>query len=292
MPTTKSPLRYPGGKTQLTNYVKAIIELNFNDKPTYIEPFSGGAGVAISLLLDGVVQNIVINDYDKAIYYMWHSILYETDEFIKLIYDTPISLEEWHRQKKIQNNFSDYSILEKGYSTFFLNRTNHSGIISAGPIGGKNQNGKYKLDCRFNKDDLINKIEKISLEKDRINLHNLDALELIELYLYKSDSIQSSNVFTFFDPPYYKKGPELYTNFYTHDDHLLLSKAINALSDHKWIVTYDICEEIKYMYSNTSGYEYALNYSLSKKTTASEFIFFSNTTQIPNHDKIKLLTFS
>ncbi|WP_411347746.1 DNA adenine methylase [Paenibacillus sp. WLX2291] len=292
MSTTKSPLRYPGGKTQLASYVKDIIELNFDDKPTYIEPFSGGAGVAISLLLDDIVKNIVINDYDKAIYYMWYSLLYNTEDFIKLIQDTPISLEEWHNQKNVQNNFSNHNILEIGYSTFFLNRTNHSGIINAGPIGGKNQTGKYKLDCRFNKFNLIKKITKIATEKERIKLHNLDALELIELYLNNHNNTEGKNIFTFFDPPYYKKGPELYTNFYNHEDHLLLSKAINALDDHKWIVTYDICEEIKQMYTTVNGYEYALNYSLSKRSKASEFIFFSKQTQIPNFNKIKLVNFS
>ena len=203
-----TPLRYPGGKTKLYLLVKELIKVN-NCK-TYIEPYAGGAGVALKLLFNNDVQKIMINDFDKAIYSFWYSVLNYTDELVKKIEETPITMEEWYIQKNIYENKSNSnSILELGFATLFLNRTNRSGILKAGVIGGKSQEGNYKLDCRFNKVELIKKIKKIASFKSRIKLYNLDA----EVFIRRNVS-KTKDSFTFFDPPYYKKGPGLYTNFY------------------------------------------------------------------------------
>ncbi|XKE96532.1 DNA adenine methylase (plasmid) [Metaplanococcus flavidus] len=287
MPATKSPLRYPGGKTQLAKYINDIIDTNFNHTPMYIEPFAGGAGIALSLLLKNKAQKIVINDYDPAIYLMWHSLLYFTDDFNYKITNSKLDIDEWYRQQEIQQNPSRHTEFEIGFSTFYLNRTNRSGIIKAGPIGGKNQTGKYKLDCRFNKENLMKKVNIISSEKDRIKLHNLDALELIEIYFSKKEAAE--DYFTFFDPPYFKKGPGLYTNFYDYEDHLNLSSIIKSYSNHKWIVTYDDCVEIQDMYSSLKNYNYSLNYSLSTKKKTSELIIFSDKVEIPSSKNIVFL---
>lgn len=287
MPVTKSPLRYPGGKTQLANYIEDVISLNYDSPPTYIEPFAGGAGVALALLLNNKSQEIVINDYDPAIFLMWDSLINYTEDFTKKILAVDIDIEEWEKQSDIQRNPFKYSEFEIGFSTFFLNRTNISGIIKAGPIGGKNQEGSYKLDCRFNKNNLIKKINAISSEKHRIQLHNLDALELIDLYFSRESA--EEDYFTFFDPPYFKKGPGLYTNFYSYDDHLELSEAIKSFAHHKWIVTYDDCDEIKKMYSSLRNYNYSLNYSLSTKKRTSELIVFSDKIEIQESVNINFI---
>ena len=149
-----SPLRYPGGKTQVYEFVRELIELN--GSTTYIEPYMGGMGIALKLILDNKVDKIMVNDYDKSIYAFWYSVLNYTDNLIHLIETTPISIEEWKNQRRIQDNKnSSKDLLALGFSTLFLNRTNRSGIIKAGVIGGLQQNGNYKLDCRFNKERII-----------------------------------------------------------------------------------------------------------------------------------------
>ncbi|WP_240181115.1 hypothetical protein, partial [Staphylococcus aureus] len=185
---------------------------------------------------------------------------------------TTIDIDTWHIQKNIRKNLTDYSILEIGFSTFFLNRTNRSGIIDkAGPIGGFKQNGNYLIDCRFNKESLIKKIVQISNLKENIEVYNMDALEFIDKVLMKRRS-----VFTFFDPPYYKKGSGLYTNYYLHEDHHNLANYIQRkLKNRKWIITYDKCDEIKKMYDNLVFKEINLNYSLQNKKTAIEYMFYS-----------------
>ena len=170
-----TPLRYPGGKTKVYDYVKELIFLN--ECTTYIEPYAGGAGVAINLLLNGDVKKIMINDYDRAIYAFWYSVLYHTEELIFKIEKTEVCIEEWYRQKEIQNYKQETEdLLELGFSTLFLNRVNHSGIIKGGVIGGKNQDGNYKMDCRFNKNSIIKRIRAIARNRSRIKIYNLDVI--------------------------------------------------------------------------------------------------------------------
>lgn len=275
-----SPLRYPGGKYKLYNYIAELVRVN--DCTTYIEPFCGGAAVAIELLLNGIVNKIIINDYDYTIYCFWYSILYETEAFIELIQNVDVSLQEWHAQKKIRNGIDDYDILEIGFSTFFLNRTNRSGIIDkAGPIGGLNQTGNYAIDCRFNKERLITEIRRIAEQREHIELYNMEALTFIEEVV-----VHTKKSFVFFDPPYYGRGPELYTNFYAHGDHLNLSKAIlTKLKNRKWVVTYDNVNAIKSMYRKVRSIEISLQYTLQEKRKSSEVMFFSRTVVRPQNEQ-------
>ncbi|MCD8148463.1 MAG: DNA adenine methylase [Clostridiales bacterium] len=271
-----SPLRYPGGKYKLYDYVSELIKIN--DCNTYIEPFCGGAAVAIELLFSGVVKNIIINDYDYSIYCFWNSVLHRTDDFIHMISQVEVSMDEWYKQKAIREDLDNHDELEIGFSTFFLNRTNRSGIIDkAGPIGGFSQQGDYPINCRFNKERLINQIERIGEKSEYIRLYNMEALDLIDDVI-----LGTRKTFTFFDPPYYGKGPGLYTNFYSHGDHANLAHMIlDKLRNRKWIVTYDNVNAIKSMYSRTDSIEFELKYSLQSKRSGSEVMFFSKHVQRP-----------
>ena len=273
-----SPLRYPGGKTQVYEFVRELIELN--GSTTYIEPYMGGMGIALKLILDNKVDKIMVNDYDKSIYAFWYSVLNYTDNLIHLIETTPISIEEWKNQRRIQDNKnSSKDLLALGFSTLFLNRTNRSGIIKAGVIGGLQQNGNYKLDCRFNKERIIQNIKLIASMREKIKLYNMDAEKFIRLNISKT-----KNSFTFFDPPYYAKGPGLYTNFYNHEDHVSLSRTIKKhLKGKNWILTYDVVPEIFQMYNEFRNEKYYLNYSVTKPSKGIEYIFYSDMLDLPQN---------
>jgi DNA adenine methylase len=272
-----SPLRYPGGKGKIANFIKLVFEKNLLLDGCYVEPYAGGASVALSLLFGEYSSKIIINDFDRAIFAFWHSVLYETEKLCALIYDTKIDIITWREQKEIQKQKENVSLLELGFSTFFLNRTNRSGIIKAGVIGGNDQLGKYKIDARFNKIDLVNRIQRIAKYKDRILLFNLDAIELIKTI---TQSLPEKTLI-YFDPPYYLKGKDLYVNHYKHEDHLLVSKMINGISKHKWIVSYDNAPEIKEMYKKHKNFEYALNYSAVNATTGIEIMIYHKELFIP-----------
>lgn len=285
MPITQSPLRYPGGKTQLYKFVRNIIKKNNISSPIYVEPFAGGAGLAIELLLKGDVDSIVINDFDKAIYKFWYNVLYNTDNLIDLIEKTPVNIEEWEKQRSIYNNQDNYSSLEVGFSTFFLNRTNRSGIIKGGPIS-RNNNGRYTLDCRFNKVDLINKIRRISNLKEKIRLYNHDAIYFIQHVL---PTFPTKQLFIFFDPPYYKQGKNLYTNFYSHDDHKELCFVIKGITESNWITTYDYHENIADLYKDVPTKIYQIQYSANKKRKEVEYLFHNKNTLVESFDKVQFI---
>lgn len=265
-----TPLRYPGGKAKFANFVKDLITLN-NLSGDYLEPYAGGAGVALDLLFNDYCQNIHINDYDQAIFHFWQSVTNDTDHFLEKLWNTPITIDEWHKQKLILSTPEQHTELEYGFAAFFLNRTNRSGILKAGVIGGKNQNGNYKLDARFTKENLAKRIEKIGQYKDRIKVYNLDALELLN----KVDQILPQDSLIYLDPPYYVKGQGLYRNFYNHDDHIAIRKALDNLKT-QWIVSYDNCTEIKEIYSGYRQEDYELNYSAYYKTKGSEVMIYCN----------------
>lgn len=274
-----SPLRYPGGKGKLATFMKnAILENDLLDG-TYVEPYAGGAGIALALLFEEYVRNIVINDLDRSIYAFWYSVLNYTDELCSLINDAEVTIETWQKQREMQAKKMNIGLLELGFSTFFLNRTNRSGIINAGVIGGIGQKSNWKIDVRFNKVDLIRRIKKIAYYKSRITLYNLDAVHLINNVI----PALSNRTLIYFDPPYYIKGKDLYVNFYSHEDHIDLYNTITNNVRQKWILTYDNAEDIFQMYKHYRPHSYELNYSMGKKTKGTEMMYFSDNFIIP-HD--------
>jgi len=266
---------------------EVLIENNICDG-TYIEPYAGGAAVALTLLMEEYVWNVIINDIDPAIYAFWHSVLNDTEWILKNLHETPVTIDEWHFQKTIFEHPEQYPKNAVGFSAFFLNRTNRSGILNGGVIGGKRQTGKYKLGARFNKKDLHDRIKKIAQRKNRIQLYNLDAREFLKKVCCKI----KGKVFFYFDPPYYDKGSLLYTNHYTHADHAKMANAIRKIP-YPWIVTYDDVPQISDLYSWVPSIRFSLTYSAHlKRPKAAELMFFKGV-QLPNYIiKMKMPYFS
>lgn len=284
MPETISPLRYPGGKSRLAPLVKYIIEhKTAANVTTYIEPFAGGAGVALDLLLGGTVDKIIINDYDKAIYSFWRAVITEPDRFIQTIVQTPVTVEEWRRQKEIYSKDNKKYSFELGFAAFFLNRTNRSGILTAGPIGGYNQTGNYQIDVRFNKENLIHRISQIALHRKSIKVYNKD----IRSFIVQIINPMQENAFVYFDPPYYIKGKELYINYFQENDHIEIRDHIVQHLTCPWIMTYDAEENISTIYKEYKQMLYNLNYSLANKGQSSELIIFSEQNMCPSNTELE-----
>nr|DAD64598.1 MAG TPA: DNA adenine methylase [Caudoviricetes sp.] len=279
-----SPLRYPGGKGKLTPLIELLIDVYGHRGGTYIEPFAGGAGIAMELLEREVVSEVVINDLDKGIYSFWRAILYETDRFLECVNNVPLTIDEWKRQRSIcfENN-KRYSF-ELGFATFYMNRTNRSGIIKAGAIGGIRQSGLWKLDARFNRKDLILRIKKIANNKSKIHLYNKDIKIFLEKYVPKYEE----NAFIYFDPPYFNKGKELYLNFFDYSDHIRIEKLIGDNVNCDWVITYDDTPVIEKIYKNYCIRKIKLNYSLGRKRASNELIIFKDKRIIPTLEDLKI----
>lgn len=267
-----SPLRYPGGKAKLFPFFAALIKENNLFGSEYCEPYAGGAGLAIQLLTQGFVDRVSINDIDCSIYAFWRSALYDTDKFCGLIESTPVTVDEWHRQKDIWKQGDTGNNLTLGFSAYFLNRTNRSGIIEgAGPIGGYAQAGKWKIDVRLIKENQIKNLKTLSRYASQIDVSNLDALDFFR------KSIAKENTFVYLDPPYFAKGHKLYKNFYKPEDHIQIAQELTRHRDSKWVVSYDDVNQIRDAYKSFSPITYLLNYSAGHKTIGSEVIYLSDT---------------
>lgn len=275
MPVTDTPLRYPGGKTQLSPFVTELLRENNLLQCIYCETFAGGAGIACRLLLNGTVSEVWINDIDPSIHAFWHSVLNRTDDLCERIERAEVNMDEWYRQRRVQTDGRS-SMLSLGFSTLFLNRTNRSGILRGEVIGGKEQTGNYLIDCRFDRKDLIRKIRRIALYREQIKLTRIDALEYVSKELKKLPEHTLVNI----DPPYYRAGPDLYTNWYTHQNHIALALEVRALRCH-WMLTYDDADEIRAMYPGLRHYRKTLTYSAQVKRSAAELLVLSDSLMTP-----------
>lgn len=277
-----SPLRYPGGKGKLAPFMGLMINKMNIKNGTYIEPFVGGAGVALMLLMEGYVDDIVINDYDKAIYSVWRAIISESENLVDRILDTPVNIDEWKKQKEIYVEQNKKYSLDLAFATFFLNRTNRSGILKGGPIGGFEQTGNYGIDARYNAEKLVERIRAIAKYKKHIKVYNKEIVSFIENVLPN----YGQNSLTYFDPPYFNKGPELYKNFFDKKDHAKIAQLIlNGVSGN-WIITYDDTPEIINLYKQQCVRRYDLNYSAANTGKSSEVIVFNDNKFCPTNQEL------
>jgi DNA adenine methylase len=274
-----TPLRYPGGKAKLSEYVKEIIRANKLYDGEYVEPYAGGAAVGLELLFQEYVTKIHINDLSQPVYSFWKAVLSETDELCRLVKNTRLSVASWDRQKRIFANPREHSYVQLGFATFFLNRTNRSGILNGGIIGGRDQTGPWKIDARYNADELIFRIESIAKMRRKIKLTRSDALALLRFGLPE----WPKKTFIYLDPPYYEQGRDLYYDFYEQGDHAELAKFIAAKMQSKyWIVSYDNVAPIKKLYSDFRSVVYNVGYTARERRTGKEVMFFSPTLETPD----------
>lgn len=271
-----SPLRYPGGKAQLFPLVRDILVANRLNGATYIEPFAGGAGLALKLLADNVVSRIIINDLDIHIFAFWYSALHASEALCEMIRRTPVDCEHWNLQRSVYQKADSRDFLSLGFSTFYLNRTNVSGVLTGGMIGGKSQRGEYKLDARFDKKALIEKVCFVAKQKDRILLFNDDVMD----FLRRVEVSSTRKALINFDPPYVQKGATLYKNSFTESDHRRLAKAILACRK-KWIVTYDVCPLVSELFKTKRMGQIGVYYSARNPRLANECIIFSDNLKLP-----------
>lgn len=273
-----SPLRYPGGKSAFAPFVAELMCHNGLDGGEYLEPYAGGAAVALELLFHGVARRIHINDLDTAVFDFWSVVVNHPDEILKLLSDTPINMEQWLYWREVLRGNVETDQVHRGFATLFMNRTNRSGILKAGVIGGLSQAGTYKLDARFNKEVIAKRIEQIALRASQITVHSEDAFALLK----NCHKFLPLNSLIYLDPPYYEKGQGLYRNFYEHQDHQKIAKTLFSTKFRRpWLVSYDNVDQIRDMYRYAEERTYGLNYTAQTRYVGSEVMFFSDRLKVP-----------
>ena len=277
---TLSPLRYPGGKAFMTDFLTEFIKDNYSVKPVYVEPYAGGAGAALNLLFNGTVDKILINDANIAIFSFWDNLINNTQKFLRKFDSVTPTLEEWMRQRDIFNKLKNISQsnLDLAFAVFFLNRTSRSGVLGGGPIGGitldQQKKAKYNISARYNKSNLRKRLLNVAEQRKNIEVSNLDALDLLKKILVAPIERQKK-VFIYLDPPYYEKGKKLYMDFYNYEDHKALASFLDNSYNFKWILSYDSVLPIKELYSSFKQYEFAIRYSVNLQKQGKELIVHS-----------------
>jgi DNA adenine methylase len=271
-----SPLRYPGGKAKLFDFFSSLIRHNGISDCHYCEPYAGGAGLALKLLSSGLVERVSLNDVDEAIWAFWVSALNFNTQLCELIDKATLTIEEWYRQREVWRAKDTSDVLALGFATFYLNRTNRSGIIEgAGPVGGYAQAGTWRLDARFDRKKQAASVRALAPFRSRIKLSQLDAIEFLK------GSLADPKALTYLDPPYYVKGSKLYRNAYTHEDHVAVRKTIERQRESKWLVSYDAVDPILSIYSEFSPIFYSLHYSAGSIGSGREVIYLSDALSMP-----------
>ncbi|MHB1268585.1 MAG: DNA adenine methylase [Acidithiobacillus ferriphilus] len=283
MAQNRTPLRYPGGKQKLTPFMREIIKSNGLEGGHYVEPYAGGAGVAMELLVDGDVEHVHLNDSSYHIYCFWSAILRFTDEFCSKLSRCMLNVEEWLVQREVLRHPNDHDLLDVGFATFYLNRTNRSGILSGGVIGGLNQTGKWKIDARFPKNELICRIELIASLGGSISLYNLDA----EDFFLENVADLPRRSLIYIDPPYFEKANRLYLNHYKPSDHERIADVIQRMGRVRWIVSYDGVDEILKYYSDRRQFLYDLQYNASRAYKGREVFIFADDVVIPRSSALR-----
>lgn len=237
-----------------------------------MEPYAGGAGAAIFLLMQGYVDRIIINDADPVIYAFWKAVTGSPEQFAELIETEPVTLDARRRHQEVIASPAGVDDLTIGFAAFFVNRTSRSGILKGGVIGGKEQNGTYKLDARFNRRDLAARVRSIGAKARQITVLGLDALELLTDI---GPGLQKKSL-VYLDPPYYVKGSQLYRNHYQPDDHAAIAERVRE-ADYPVLVTYDDCQHVRDLYDGIPSASFSLHYSThTTRPKSSEALFYRN----------------
>ena len=278
-----TPLRYPGGKSVFTPFLVSLLRINGLENCIYAEPYAGGAGAATNLLLSGNVKRILINDANLGIYAFWKAITEENDRFCDWVMNKPVDLRAWKDWHRIFLSTKSPSF-DLGFDTFFLTRTNRSGILNAGPIGGnsedKQEKAKYKIDCRFNREALCSRIHSIGEHRQDIIVSNKDAID----FLKEQDS--DSDIFVYLDPPYYEQGKSLYMSYYKPENHKILANYLEHNASFKWVLSYDCVDVIKEYYRQFDVFDYSINYSARTARIGRELLAHSPGLILPKDTEI------
>lgn len=279
MKRVNSPLRYPGSKVRITEMVASLLEQNLLVGCHLYEPFAGGSAVSLGLLANGFVPSATWVERDPLIYTFWKMVKEQPEALIARMMKSDISLSTWKRMLPLRDikRPTKATLPDLGYAGLFFNRTCFSGIIGAGPIGGITQlSSSYKIDCRFNKNELANGIRECSAIIQKVEIMFGDGIAFLQQNCLK----MPSHALVYIDPPYVTNGHKLYRYHFDKKQHENLAEAVSDLRG-PWLMSYDNHELIRDLYVGEQA-KYVKTYqSLRSSRFVKEILLLSDDFLLP-----------
>lgn len=247
----KSPLRYPGGKSRAVKHILPLIKKACPEKEI-CSPFLGGGSVELALLSEGF--KVEAYDAFAELVNFWQQLKSNAVQLTEAIKDLhPLSREDFYKLQK--TDLLAKSLLIKAAAQFYaLNRASFSGSTLSG--------GMSPAHPRFTL-ELIEKLKLLDLTQMQVRLADFE------------QSIISTNLFLYLDPPYLIKTNLYGTKGSMHKgfDHEKLAKILRTKS--RWIMSYNDCPEIRNLYKDYEIQSISWAYGMNKSKQSSEVLIFS-----------------
>lgn len=274
-----SPLRYPGSKQSLVKYAERFLRANKLVGREWIEPCAGGASIALSLISRGLVPRATIVEKDPLIHAFWKCLKTDGAILCELARKLSITVQTWQEFQKYREPeaVDRFPPMELALAGLFFNRVNYSGIIGAKPIGGMSQSSDYKIDCRFTKSTVIDRMVDAARLMDRIAVVGGDGLS----YLRRSHArLSRRGSVVYVDPPYFVQGKKLYRYHFVERDHVRLARFLNE-AKFPWLVSYDNDPFVVSLFSSHNIRPICLRYTVREARKADELLI-TNQRKLPD----------
>jgi len=257
-------LRYPGGKSKLLPRIRPYLDPLLERADEFHDVFAGGASVALDVARRCPRMRIFLNDLDPDVSALWSLCVDGSDEEVARLFkliDQELTIELF---RKLQAEKSS-NLVERAYRCIFINRTTRSGMLNAGPIGGKQQNGRYRIGERYRPNEL-----KAAFAAARSSLRGRTTVSCVNALQYLKWDFPDGAVL-YLDPPYVKAGVSLYPVWMSVSEHDALVEILKEKKN--WVLSYDCCDEVRQRYSWASMAAVPTRYSINtSRATREEYI--------------------
>jgi DNA adenine methylase len=247
--TTKSPLRYPGGKCR---YVKHILPL-IPENVKVASPFMGGGSVELALM--GREQPLIVNDGFAPVANFWQVLqkkALRSEMISKVKFLRSLSMEEIKIEyplHRIQAQRVNESVAAAA-SFFLVNRCSFGGTTLSGGFSRSACTERFTLSS-------IQRLADVKTDFLK-RVYNLDFREFFSLPF-------TQDCFFYLDPPYHNIGGLYGRNgdmTFGHADHEDLRDKL-LLTRRPWALSYNDCKWVRDNYKQFRIIELPASYSMT-----------------------------
>lgn len=273
-----SPLRYPGGKSRIWEHLAAQYTqapLGELDAEIWFEPFAGGLGAGLKMLQESIIGELWFCEANRGLGALWGELVANPTALIDTVSSLPerMSLDVYQEALAVLAAPDSYPQLQVAVAALVVNRCSRSGMVTptTGPIGGKQQDGKYRVGDRWNLPRTISTLEKLAPLTRYMRFVGPDGISALAGL---PNSGFAEEVFVFADPPYVGAGQRLYQHGLDESGHRALADALHDLDETHWVLAYDEAPLVRELYEGLHIQEYTLHHTANRSKSGAELLIY------------------